>query len=73
MARKPRSVYERIAETESKIASLEEELAQSKSHLIDLLQEKDELEMKETWSLIKEKGLTAEDVQKILLKQNKTV
>lgn len=69
MARKPKSVYERIEETESKIAALEEELAQSKSHLIDLLQEKDELEMKETWSLIKEKGLTPEDIQKLLSKQ----
>lgn len=69
MARKSKSVYERIAETESKIVSLEEELAQSKSHLVELLQEKDELEMKETWSLIKEKGLTAEDVQKLLAKQ----
>ena len=69
MARKPKSVYERIEETESRIAVLEEELAQSKSHLIDLLQEKDELEMKETWSLIKEKGLTPEDIQKLLSKQ----
>ena len=69
MARKPKSVYERIEETENRIAALEEELAQSKSHLIDLLQEKDELEMKETWSLIKEKGLTPEDIQKLLSKQ----
>lgn len=74
MARKSKqqSVYERITETEEKIASLEQELAQSKTHLAELLQEKDELEMRETWTLIKEKGLDFEEIQKLILKQ-KTV
>ena len=58
MARKSKSVYERIEETEQNIASLEQELSQSKAHLIELLNEKDDLEMRQTWSAFKEKGLT---------------
>ena len=72
MARKSKSVYERIAETEENIASLEQELAQSKTHLEELLQEKDDLEMRQTWAALKEKGLDFEEIQKLIAKQ-KTV
>jgi Cu/Ag efflux pump CusA len=72
MARKSKSVYERIEETKSTIATLEQELEEAKSHLIELEAERDDLEMRQAWSAIKEKGLSIEDVQKLLAKQ-KTV
>ena len=72
MGRKGKTVYEKIVEITGKIEGLEIELSQSNAYLIELLKEKDELEMRETWNLIKEKGLSVEDVQKILAKQ-KTV
>lgn len=69
MARKQKSVYERIKETEANIASLEQELAQTKEHLVNLLNEKDDLEMRQTWSILKEKGLNFEEIQKLISKQ----
>ena len=69
MARKQKSVYERIKETEANIASLEQELAQTKEHLVELLNEKDDLEMRQTWSILKEKGLNFEEIQKLISKQ----
>ena len=69
MARKSKSVYERITETEANIERLEQELSQSKAHLIDLLQEKDELEMRQTWEAFKSKGLNFEEIQKLIAKQ----
>ena len=69
MARKQKSVYERIEETEANISSLEQELAQTKAHLVDLLNEKDDLEMRQTWSILKEKGLNFEEIQKLVAKQ----
>ena len=70
MARKPKSksIYEQINEVESEIVSTEQYLAQLKSQLETLLIEKDELEMRETWTAIKESGLSMEDVQKLLEK-----
>ena len=69
MARKSKSVYERIAETKDDITRLEQELVQAKTHLNELLQEKDDLEMRQAWAAIKEKGLGIEEVQKLLAKQ----
>ena len=68
MARKPKvkSIYEQINEIESEITSTEQHLAQLKSQLDNLLLEKDELEMRQTWNAIKERGLSIEDVQKLL-------
>ena len=73
MARKPKvkSIYEQINEIESAITSTEQHLAQLKSQLDNLLLEKDELEMRQTWKAIKERGLSIEDVQKLLEKNNK--
>lgn len=70
MARKPKSisVYEQIENVQNEIISTEQHLAQLKSQLKDLLNEKDELEMRQTWSAIKENGLSMEDVQKLLNK-----
>ena len=72
MARKSKSVYERIEETKLEIISTEQILIDLKSQLEVLLAEKDDLEMRQTWAAIKSNGLTIEDVQKILEKQNKT-
>ena len=69
MARKSKSVYERIEETTNNIASLEQELANAKAHLIELNNEREELEMRQIWATIQSKGMTAEEVQKLLAKQ----
>jgi regulator of replication initiation timing len=70
MARKSKSisVYEQIENVQLEITSTEQNLAQLKSQLENLLIEKDELEMRQTWTAIKESGLSMEDVQKILEK-----
>lgn len=70
MARKPKSIsiYEQIEKIESEITSAEQHLAQLKSQLDDLLLKKDELEMKQIWTVVKESGLSIEDVRKILEK-----
>lgn len=72
MARKPKtkSVYEKIEEVESEITLTEQHLIELKSQLESLLAEKDDLEMRQTWAAIKNTGMTIEDVQKILFKQN---
>ena len=69
MARKSKSVYERITETENNITKLEQELADAKAHLIELNNEREELEMREIWSAMKTKGINFEDMQKIIAKQ----
>lgn len=69
MARKSKSsIYERIEETKSDILNTEQHLAQLNSLLEELLHEKDELEMRQAWSAIKESGMTLEEVQKLLEK-----
>ena len=69
MARKSKSVYEKIAETENNIVRLEQELADAKTHLVELNNEREELEMRQTWAAFKEKGLTFDEIQKIIAKQ----
>ena len=68
MARKSKSVYERIEETQSEIISTEQNLARLKSLLEELNAERDDLEMRQTWASIKEKGMSIEDVHKLLEK-----
>ena len=53
MARKNKSVYERISATQEKIASLEEELKLTKQKLESLNKEKDELEMRQMFEQAK--------------------
>lgn len=69
MARKSKSVYERLTEKKQEIELLEENLVQAKAQLADLEAEKDDLEMRQTWAAIKGKGLGIEDIQKFLAKQ----
>lgn len=72
MARKPKTltVYERIEKAESEITSVERNLAYLKSQLEILYAEKDEIEMKEMWRIIKEKGMSMTDVQELIEKIN---
>ena len=69
MARKQKSVYERIVDKKNEIELLEQNLAQAKAQLVELEAEKDDLEMRQAWAAIKEKGLGIEEVQKLLAKQ----
>ena len=71
MARKSKSVYERIEEIKSEIASTEQQLVELKSQLNILYEEKDDLEMRQMWAAIKQNGLGIEDIQKFLEKQSK--
>lgn len=68
MARtKSKSIYQKIEETRSQIESTEQQLIQLKAQLEELLKEKDELEMKQAWQLIKNKGVTIEELTQLLL------
>lgn len=68
MARKPKnSIYDRIEETKSEIAKTEQHLAQLKLQLEDLLHEKDDFEMRQSWAIIKESGMNFKEVQKLLM------
>ena len=71
MARKGKSVYERIEEVKSEIKLTEQHLSELKSQLQTLYDEKDDLEMRQTWAAIKSNGLNLEDIQKFLTKQSK--
>ena len=71
MARKGKSVYERIEEVKSEIQLTEQHLYELKSQLQSLYDEKDDLEMRQTWAAIKSNGLNLEDIQKLLTKQSK--
>lgn len=66
--KKQKSVYERIAETEQEIESTTKKLAELSVTLDELLKEKDDLEMRQTWSAIKQNGLTMDDIQSLLEK-----
>ena len=62
MPRKQKSVYERIDVTQKKIESLEKETKELKVKLITLNKEKDELEMRQMFSMAKENNMSIEDV-----------
>lgn len=68
MARKPKSisVYERIENVKTEIAATEQHLDQLRYQLEELYAEKDDLEMRETWSKIKNSGLTLDDIKQML-------
>lgn len=61
-----KNVYERIEKVKSEIALTKEHLVQLESQLEELKKEKDNLEMEQTWELIKDKGLTIEEVKDLL-------
>lgn len=74
MARRPKttSIYDRLAENEQNIISTENLLNQLKSEREELLKEKDDYEMRQAWSKIKEQGLTLQEVEKLLVCKIKT-
>lgn len=57
MARKPKSVYERIEEKQQEILEAQELLARLNNDLCELNKEKDDLEMHQLLDLMKAKGL----------------
>lgn len=65
MARKPKSVYERIEEKEQEILEAQELLQRLNGELIVLNEEKDDLEMKLLLAKVKENGL---DIETALMK-----
>ena len=67
MARKSKSVYERINDVTSEINATEQQLADLKEQLEVLLKEKDDLEMRQAWQSLKERGIGINDLQSILL------
>lgn len=71
MARKPKeiSVYDRIIEIQEKISKEEEMLKGLYAQLEELKAEKETLEMNQVWVLMKENGLTIEDVQAMIEKK----
>ena len=66
MARKNKSVYERISATQEKIASLEEELRLTKQKMDSLNREKDELEMRQMFANAKANNLSLDEVIKAM-------
>lgn len=68
MARRPReiSVYDRISDVQDKIAQEEAILSDLRSQLGELEKEKELLEMNQIWTLIKERGLSLEEVQNLI-------
>ena len=61
MARKSKSVYERIADKKEEILNAEEVLAQLKENLQVLYSEKDDLEMRLLLEKMKAKGLNIDE------------
>lgn len=61
MARKSKSVYERIADKKEEILKAEEVLAQLKENLQVLYSEKDDLEMRLLLEKMKAKGLNIDE------------
>lgn len=67
MARTPKkSVYERINETEQAIKTKEEELVNLKKILKELYAERDNLEMEQLFSRMKEQNLSFEEAMERL-------
>lgn len=64
MPRKQKDVYERIKETEVKITSLECQLKEQKDKLNTLNKEKEELEMRNIFSVAKEKNMSYNEILK---------
>lgn len=64
--RNTKSVYERIEETLVKIEETEKVLSDLRELLDELYAEKDDLEMRQTWSKINSIGLSMDDINKLL-------
>ena len=64
MPRKQKDVYERIKETEAKITSLECQLKEQRDKLNTLNKEREELEMRNVFSVAKEKNMSYNEILK---------
>ncbi len=64
------SIYDKLSKNELDIVSTENRLKSLKSEREQLLQEKDDYEMRTVWATIKEQGFTLEEIQKLISKKN---
>ena len=69
MARPKRPLDERIQQTQEEIILVENKLKSLKITLQELLKEKEEVEKQSYYDLIKEQGLSYEEVVKLLSKK----
>ena len=70
MARKPKSVYERIEEKEQEILETKELLQRLNEELVVLNNEKDDLEMHQLFELMRAKGLSINEAVELLHSSN---
>ena len=66
MARKSKSVYERIEEKKQNIIEVEEMLAQLNNELQELYTERDNLQMSQLFETMKAKGLDIDEALRLL-------
>ena len=66
--RRGKTVYERIEDTKSKIATKEQELCELRMQLKTLDEERENLEMHQLFELIKNNGISFEQAKSILIK-----
>lgn len=69
MARPKRPLDERIQQTQEEIILVENKLQSLKTTLQELIKEKEEAEKQSYYDLIKEQGLSYDEVVKLLKKQ----
>ena len=70
MARKPKSVYERITEKEQEILETKELLERLNDELSVLNEEKDDLEMHQLFELMRSKGLSINEAVELFQSSN---
>ena len=70
MARTPKntSIYDKLNKNEQDIIEAENNLKKLKLDREELLQEKDDFEMRKIWAEIKQQNLSIEEVQKLISK-----
>lgn len=71
MARRQKTIYEKIEDSRTIIAELEKKLKEENTVLDSLLQEKDDMEMRQAWSLLKNNNISVDKLTSILDKSKK--
>lgn len=68
MGRKPKAqnVYDKIAQMEAELSSLQSKMDSLKSQLKELYAERDDLEVKKVLQTIRDNGINIDDLQKII-------
>lgn len=71
MARRQKTIYEKIEDSRAIIAELEKKLREENTVLDSLLQEKDDMEMRQAWLLLKNNNISVDKLTSILDKSKK--